>query len=91
MIDVNGVSVGYDDQKIVEDMNFHIEKGEFFGILGPNGSGKTTLLKAMTGLLPLMEGVITLKGSRFISFLRENWLPMSRYYPRYRLNHFLIK
>jgi iron complex transport system ATP-binding protein len=61
MIHVNGVSVGYDDQKIVENMNFHIEKGEFFGILGPNGSGKTTLLKAMTGLLSLMDGSITLK------------------------------
>ncbi|CAN7373957.1 adenosylcobinamide amidohydrolase [Rossellomorea sp. LjRoot5] len=61
MIDVNGVSVGYDGHKIVEDINFHIEKGEFFGILGPNGSGKTTLLKAMTGVLPLMDGAITLK------------------------------
>ena len=50
MIDVNGVTVGYNDKIIVEDMNFHIDEGEFFGILGPNGSGKTTLLKAMTGL-----------------------------------------
>ncbi|PFA62114.1 ABC transporter ATP-binding protein [Bacillus sp. AFS015802] len=62
MIDVNGVSVGYDDHTIIEDMNFHIEEGEFFGILGPNGSGKTTLFKAMTGLLPLMDGAISLKG-----------------------------
>lgn len=68
MIDVNGVSVGYGDQKIVEDMNFHIDKGEFFGILGPNGSGKTTLLKAMTGLLPLMDGVISLKGKPLHQF-----------------------
>ncbi|MCA1058605.1 adenosylcobinamide amidohydrolase [Rossellomorea aquimaris] len=61
MIHINGVSVGYDNRKVVEDINFQIEKGEFFGILGPNGSGKTTLLKAMTGLLPLMEGTIALK------------------------------
>ncbi|UII58496.1 adenosylcobinamide amidohydrolase (plasmid) [Cytobacillus spongiae] len=64
MMDVKGVSVGYSEKKIVEDMNFHIDKGEFFGILGPNGSGKTTLLKAMTGLLPLLEGNITLKGKQ---------------------------
>ncbi|MGM0854170.1 MAG: adenosylcobinamide amidohydrolase [Bacillota bacterium] len=68
MINVNGVTVGYNDKIIVEDMNFHIDKGEFFGILGPNGSGKTTLLKAMTGLLPLMDGNITLKGKKLHHF-----------------------
>ncbi len=68
MIDVKGVSVGYNDHKIVKDMNFHINQGEFFGILGPNGSGKTTLLKAVTGLLPLMEGTIELKGKPLQQF-----------------------
>jgi iron complex transport system ATP-binding protein len=68
MIEVNGISVGYDNQKIVEDISFHIERGEFFGILGPNGSGKTTLLKAMTGLLPLMDGFIKLKGKPLHQF-----------------------
>ena len=68
MIAVSGVSVGYNEQKIVEDMNFHVSQGEFFGILGPNGSGKTTLLKAMTGLLPLMNGTISLKGKPLTQF-----------------------
>ncbi|TMU87306.1 ATP-binding cassette domain-containing protein [Bacillus sp. BHET2] len=68
MIDVKGVSVGYNDHKIVENMNFKIDQGEFFGILGPNGSGKTTLLKAITGLLPLMEGTIELKGKPLQQF-----------------------
>lgn len=68
MIVVNSVSVGYNHHKIVEDMNFHVNQGEFFGILGPNGSGKTTLLKALTGLLPLMDGTIELKGKPLTQF-----------------------
>ncbi|BCB03896.1 adenosylcobinamide amidohydrolase [Bacillus sp. KH172YL63] len=62
MIDVQHVSAGYNGRKMIRNMNFHIHQGEFFGILGPNGSGKTTLMKAITGLLPLMEGTIQLKG-----------------------------
>ncbi|WP_064093256.1 adenosylcobinamide amidohydrolase [Rossellomorea aquimaris] len=68
MLDIKHVSVGYDDKKIIDDMNFQIKKGEFFGILGPNGSGKTTLLKAMTGILPLIEGEIFLNNKNIHHF-----------------------
>src|SRR2546427_5463004 len=40
----------------VNDVSFHVEKGEIFGFLGPNGSGKTTVIKMLTGLLPLSGG-----------------------------------
>jgi ABC-type multidrug transport system ATPase subunit len=46
----------------VNDVSFHVEKGEIFGFLGPNGSGKTTVIKMLTGLLPLSEGSARVEG-----------------------------
>jgi len=46
----------------VNDVSFHVEKGEIFGFLGPNGSGKTTVIKMLTGLLPLSGGEAIVEG-----------------------------
>ncbi|MGH9676976.1 MAG: ABC transporter ATP-binding protein [Candidatus Acidiferrum sp.] len=46
----------------VNDVSFHVEKGEIFGFLGPNGSGKTTAIKMLTGLLPLSSGLAWVEG-----------------------------
>src|SRR5215510_14967344 len=46
----------------VNDVSFHVEKGEIFGFLGPNGSGKTTVIKMLTGLLPLSGGNARVQG-----------------------------
>jgi ABC-type multidrug transport system ATPase subunit len=46
----------------VNDVSFHVEKGEIFGFLGPNGSGKTTVIKMLTGLLPLSGGSAMVEG-----------------------------
>jgi ABC-2 type transport system ATP-binding protein len=37
--------------KAVDDVTFHVRKGEIFGLLGPNGSGKSTTIKILLGLL----------------------------------------
>ena len=37
----------FEDQKVLNDINFTIKEGEFFGIVGRNGSGKSTLLKLL--------------------------------------------
>jgi ABC-type polysaccharide/polyol phosphate transport system ATPase subunit len=37
-------------RKTLDDINFHIHQGEFFGIIGRNGSGKSTLLKILAGI-----------------------------------------
>ena len=46
----------------VDDVSFHVERGEIFGFLGPNGSGKTTVIKMLTGLLPLSGGDASVQG-----------------------------
>lgn len=47
---------------IQEDMNFHINEGEFIAILGPNGAGKSTLLKLLLGLIKPSSGSVRIIG-----------------------------
>ena len=47
LITVENLSYGYDDQTIVEDLNFTVNQGDYLCIVGENGSGKTTLLKCL--------------------------------------------
>lgn len=46
----------------VEDINFHIEKGENIAIIGQNGAGKTTMVKMMNGLLKPTSGKVIIDG-----------------------------
>jgi ABC-type sugar transport system ATPase subunit len=46
----------------VQDVNIHIEDGEFFGLLGPSGSGKTSVLRMLVGLERPTEGSILFDG-----------------------------
>jgi len=46
----------------LENLNFHVNKGEMFGIIGLNGSGKTTLLRAIAGIYQPDKGEIKVKG-----------------------------
>ena len=50
VIEVTGLTKQYGGQAVVDDISFHVDKGEIFGILGPNGAGKTTAVECMEGL-----------------------------------------
>ena len=54
---------GYKEQKVLNDINFEIKKGEFVGIVGRNGSGKSTLLKILAGIYYPKSGEIVVNGS----------------------------
>ncbi len=56
------VSLALGGRRILSDVSFTIEPGEFVGLLGANGSGKTTLLRAILGLVPLSDGKISVFG-----------------------------
>jgi zinc/manganese transport system ATP-binding protein len=45
-----------------QDLEMHVQPGEFIAVLGPNGAGKTSLLKALLGLLPLEKGTLLIDG-----------------------------
>jgi iron complex transport system ATP-binding protein len=50
---------------ILEDINWRVEKGQHWCILGANGSGKTTLLNALTGYFPATAGRVEVCGQEF--------------------------
>lgn len=62
MIDVKNLKKHYDTTKAVNDISFHVEKGEILGFLGPNGAGKTTTMKMLTCYLPPTDGSIHVAG-----------------------------
>ncbi len=52
----------YDNQTVLNNVSFEVEKGEFLSILGPSGCGKTTLLRILIGLLKPDKGNLFLNG-----------------------------
>ena len=58
LLSFENVAIGYENNPIVQNINFSIEKGDYLVILGENGAGKSTLLKTMLGLLKPLSGRI---------------------------------
>ncbi len=61
--ELENVSAGYGQQRVIEDLSLQVAGGEMAAVLGPNGAGKSTLLRALTGLLKPMAGAIRLFGA----------------------------
>lgn len=53
---------GYEIQHALDDINFDVKKGEFFGIVGKNGGGKSTLLKIISGIYSPTKGAVHING-----------------------------
>lgn len=58
LITVTNLTVGYENQPVVRDLNFQVERGDYLCIVGENGSGKTTLMKTLLHLQPPLAGEI---------------------------------
>ncbi len=56
------------DVEVLKGLSLTVERGEIFGFLGPNGAGKTTTIKAITDLIYLDSGSITVCGLPHTSF-----------------------
>ncbi len=54
------MSVGYQKQPLIENINIQLKKGEILTLIGPNGAGKSTVLKSITKQLSLISGVVYL-------------------------------
>lgn len=54
----------FGEKTVLKDINFEIEKGKVFGLLGPSGAGKTTIIKILTGQLVATKGETTLLGKK---------------------------
>lgn len=63
MLDINELSFSYrKGRNLFDQLDFNLEKGNVYGLLGRNGAGKTTLLKIMCGLLYAKHGKVNFEG-----------------------------
>ncbi|MDC6636462.1 ATP-binding cassette domain-containing protein, partial [Leclercia adecarboxylata] len=60
ILSVEGLRKRYGDQTVVDNLSFHVRRGQCFGLLGPNGAGKTTSFRMLTGMVAPDAGRITL-------------------------------
>ena len=67
IIIVENLTVGYEGNALMENVNFAVNRGEVFVILGGSGSGKSTLLKHMIGLYQPMSGSIRIEGDDIVA------------------------
>ena len=63
MLEVIGLSAGYQGNDVVHDVTFRVDRGEAVMIIGSNGAGKTTLFKTLCGLFSPSSGKVLFEGS----------------------------
>lgn len=62
LIEVKNVRLAYDGVTILDNINFSVNRGDYFCIVGENGSGKSTLMRAILSLKPVSGGEIIMNG-----------------------------
>ncbi|MDX2512205.1 MAG: ATP-binding cassette domain-containing protein, partial [Desulfobacterales bacterium] len=63
LLKVSGLNVFYGDAQALWDINFDVEAGEVYSIIGSNGAGKSTILKTLSGIINPLSGKIEFLGS----------------------------
>ena len=56
LVEIKGITMAYDGFVVQRDLDFAIERGEIFVVMGTSGCGKTTLLRHLVGLKSPAKG-----------------------------------
>ena len=62
LLDVRGLVAGYGGIPVVHGVDLHVDAGEVVALLGANGAGKTTTLLTVSGVLPVIDGTVSVLG-----------------------------
>lgn len=62
MLNIENAASGYGQHRVLKDVSFTVEEGDFIALIGSNGTGKSTLIKTIAGLIPLDGGKIEICG-----------------------------
>lgn len=80
IISANNISFGYENEYVLKDVSFEINKGDYVGVIGGNGTGKSTLIKLILGELKAEQGEIKLfdtEISRFKKWSKVGYIPQN--------------
>lgn len=72
VIEAVGVSKGYDDKLLYEDLNFNLPQAGIVGIIGPNGAGKTTIFKMIMGEIKPDKGEFKVGETAKIAYVDQS-------------------
>lgn len=65
LLELQNITAGYDNNVILKDLNFQVEKGELVSLLGSSGCGKTTTLRLIAGFSNPMSGTFMFDGKDY--------------------------
>ena len=68
IIEFNNISLSYGNRLILDNLNFTINEGQIFGMLGPNGVGKSTIFNLITGLINPNNGIIKILNQNVTNY-----------------------
>jgi len=71
ILEFEDVSFGYDEKEIIKDMNFTLEQGKTYALVGPTGGGKSTTASLMARLYDPQQGIIELKNRDIRTYTDE--------------------
>ena len=74
LVNIKDLSKTFKGKRVLHDINFTIEKGEIYGLVGNNGAGKTTLLRMICNLLQPTSGRIEFNKEAFSSKIKVGTL-----------------
>ena len=60
LLSCNNAAFAYDGRKVVSNLNFTVEPGDYLCIVGENGAGKSTLVKGLLGFIKPCGGSVTM-------------------------------
>jgi len=72
VIECKGVSKGYDDKLLYEDLNFNLPQAGIVGVIGPNGAGKTTIFRMIMGEETPDKGEFSVGDSAKIAYVDQS-------------------
>jgi ATP-binding cassette ChvD family protein len=72
VIDFEGLSKGYGDRLLIDNLTFKLPPGGIVGVIGPNGAGKTTLFRMITGSEQPDSGTISIGGSVQLGYVDQS-------------------
>ncbi|MGJ5641052.1 energy-dependent translational throttle protein EttA [Formosa sp. S-31] len=72
VIDANGISKGFDDKLLYEDLNFNLPQAGIVGVIGPNGAGKTTIFRMIMGEETPDKGTFTVGDTAKIAYVDQS-------------------
>jgi ATP-binding cassette subfamily C protein len=80
-VELKNISFSYDERKqiIFNEINFHIKKGDFIGIVGPSGSGKSTFVNLICGLISPTKGEILINNNLNLNDITNEFLNFTGY------------